>query len=136
MKLHTFLNYGGNCEQAFRFYEKHLGGEITMMKTHGPQPNAKGVSPEQKDAILHARVSIGETLPCHSPAIMGPYQFDPNNKENKFPCKQSRHIYGLTKRPKGQPSSTHPFSRIQTSKARQRFATLLRARWTSSPFTF
>ncbi len=27
MKLHTYLNYGGNCEQAFRFYEKHLGEE-------------------------------------------------------------------------------------------------------------
>ena len=25
MKLLTYLNYGGNCEQAFRFYEKHLG---------------------------------------------------------------------------------------------------------------
>jgi hypothetical protein len=26
MKLHMYLNYGGNCAQAFRFYEKHLGG--------------------------------------------------------------------------------------------------------------
>ena len=39
MKLHTYLNYGGNCEQAFRFYEQHLGGKITMMMTHGQQPN-------------------------------------------------------------------------------------------------
>jgi PhnB protein len=31
MKLHTYLNYGGNCEEAFRFYEKNLGGKITMM---------------------------------------------------------------------------------------------------------
>ena len=29
MKLYTYLNYGGNCEQAFRFYEQHLGGKIT-----------------------------------------------------------------------------------------------------------
>ena len=35
MKLRAYLNYGGNCEQAFRFYEKHLGGKITMMMTHG-----------------------------------------------------------------------------------------------------
>jgi PhnB protein len=61
MRLHTYLNYGGNCEQAFRFYEKHLGGKITMMMTHGQQPNAKDVRPEQKNAILHARMTMGET---------------------------------------------------------------------------
>jgi PhnB protein len=61
MKLHTYLNYGGNCEQAFRFYEQHLGGKITMMMTHGQQPNANQVPPEQKNAILHARINIGET---------------------------------------------------------------------------
>jgi PhnB protein len=26
MKLLTYINYGGNCAEAFRFYEKHLGG--------------------------------------------------------------------------------------------------------------
>jgi PhnB protein len=61
MKLHTYLNYGGNCAQAFRFYEKHLGGKITMMMTHGEQPNAKDVPPNHKDAILYARMGIGET---------------------------------------------------------------------------
>ena len=35
MKLHTYLNYGGNCEQAFKFYEKHLNGKITMMMRQG-----------------------------------------------------------------------------------------------------
>ena len=33
MKLYTQLNFGGNCEAAFHFYEKHLGGQITMMMT-------------------------------------------------------------------------------------------------------
>jgi PhnB protein len=61
MKLHTYLNYGGNCEQAFRFYEQHLGGKITMMMTHGQQPNPQNVPPNWKNAILHARISIGET---------------------------------------------------------------------------
>ena len=61
MKLHTYLNYGGNCEQAFRFYEQHLGGKITMMMTHDQQPNAKDVPPAWKNAILHARMNIGET---------------------------------------------------------------------------
>ena len=61
MKLLTYLNYGGNCEQAFRFYERHLGAKITMMMTHGEAPNAKDVAPDWKNAILHARMTIGET---------------------------------------------------------------------------
>src|ERR1700730_9364326 len=61
MKLHTYLNYGGNCEQAFRFYEQHLGGKITMMMTQGQQPNPHDVPPDRKNAILHARINIGGT---------------------------------------------------------------------------
>jgi PhnB protein len=61
MKLHTYRNDGGNCEQAFRFYAKHLGGNITMIMPHGQQPNVKDVPPDQKKAILYARMSIGET---------------------------------------------------------------------------
>ena len=60
MKLHTFLNYGGNCERAFRFYEQHLGGKITMMMTHGQQPNPNDVPPDRKNDVLHARINIGE----------------------------------------------------------------------------
>ena len=61
MQLNTYLNYGGNCEQAFRFYEEHLGGEITMLMRHGEQPNASNVAPEWKNAVLHARMALGGT---------------------------------------------------------------------------
>jgi PhnB protein len=58
MKLDTYLNYGGNCAQAFRFYEQHLGGKITMMMTHGEAPNPAGVPEGWAHAILHARIEI------------------------------------------------------------------------------
>jgi PhnB protein len=61
MRLRTYLNYGGNCRQAFRFYEQHLGGKITMMVTHGEGPNQASVPAGWKDAILHARIDIGGT---------------------------------------------------------------------------
>jgi PhnB protein len=61
MKIHTLLNYGGNTEEAFRFYEKHLGGKITMMMTHADAPDQSNIPPEMKKAILHARMTIGET---------------------------------------------------------------------------
>jgi PhnB protein len=61
MKLHTFLNYGGNCEQAFRFYEHYLGGKITMLMTRDQLPNRDEVPPDQRNTIVHARLRIGET---------------------------------------------------------------------------
>jgi len=61
MRLHTYLNYGGNCAQAFRFYEQHLGGKITTMLTHGQMPDPKNVPPERQNDILHARMTIGGT---------------------------------------------------------------------------
>ena len=48
MQLHTYLNYGGNCEEAFRFYERHLGGTITMLMRHGEQPAPTGDPLEAK----------------------------------------------------------------------------------------
>lgn len=61
MKLHPYLNYGGNCAQAFRFYEQNLGGKITMMMTHDQAPGSASVPPDWKNAILYARMTIGET---------------------------------------------------------------------------
>jgi PhnB protein len=61
MKVLTYLNYGGNCRQAFEFYQQHLGGKITMITTHGEQPDASKVPPDWKNAVLHARIDIGGT---------------------------------------------------------------------------
>jgi PhnB protein len=61
MQLHTYLNYGGNCEQAFRFYEQHLGGKLTFLMRHGEQPNPSRVPADWNDAVLHARMNLGGT---------------------------------------------------------------------------
>jgi PhnB protein len=61
VKLYTYLNYGGNSRDAFEFYAQHLGGKITMLTTHGEQPGANNVPPEWRNAVLHARIELGET---------------------------------------------------------------------------
>ena len=61
MQLHTYLNYGGNCEEAFRFYEQHLGGTITFLMRHGEQPGPGNVPPEWNGKVLHARMNLGGT---------------------------------------------------------------------------
>jgi len=57
MKLFTHLNFGGNCEEAFRFYEKHLGGRITMMMKATELPPAMK-PPGSPNAVIHARMSV------------------------------------------------------------------------------
>ncbi len=61
MKLQTYVNFDGKCAEAFRFYEKHLGATIRMMMTHGESPEPSRLDPSWKDAVLHARISIGDT---------------------------------------------------------------------------
>ena len=59
MKMNTYVNFAGTCAEAFRFYEKHLGGKISMMMTHGQAPDQSQIRPEWKDAVLHARITLG-----------------------------------------------------------------------------
>jgi PhnB protein len=61
VQLDVYLNFAGNCREAFQFYEQHLGGTITMMMTHGEAPNAAELPAEQRDAILHGRLELGGT---------------------------------------------------------------------------
>jgi PhnB protein len=62
MRLNTYLNYGGNCAEAFKFYEEHLGGKIGMIMKHGDMPGPSKVIPGMEDTVLHATITIGETM--------------------------------------------------------------------------
>lgn len=57
IKLDIYINYPGHCEEAFRFYEQHLGGKINMMLPHQQPPG--NFPAEWKKPILHATMEIG-----------------------------------------------------------------------------
>jgi PhnB protein len=61
MKLDVYLNYRGNCEEAFRFYAQHLDGRITGLVRHGEQPNPS-MPADWEEKVLHARIEIGTTV--------------------------------------------------------------------------
>lgn len=60
MKVNTYLNFGGNCAEALRFYEQHLGGKILMRMTYGEMPEPKNFPPGMEDSVLHARIVLGD----------------------------------------------------------------------------
>jgi len=59
MQLNTYLLFDGQCEEAFRFYEKTLGGKIEAMMPHQGSPAAAHVPAQWASKILHARMTIG-----------------------------------------------------------------------------
>ena len=61
MKLNTYVNFPGNCAEAFQFYEKHLGAKAGLMMTHAQLTVPSRLGPEWKDKVLHARIDIAGT---------------------------------------------------------------------------
>ncbi|MGA9060936.1 MAG: VOC family protein [Terracidiphilus sp.] len=66
MKLNTYLNFPGKCEEALHFYEKHLGAKILVlgrfseMSSQGaPQNLPPGLNP---NGIIHSRFMVGDTM--------------------------------------------------------------------------
>jgi PhnB protein len=74
MKVNTYLNFGGNCREALDFYAQHLGGKILVIMKHDQIPGAASVPPEWKDAVLHARLALGDTVVMASDVQPGNYQ--------------------------------------------------------------
>jgi PhnB protein len=75
MKVNTYLNYGGNCEAAFRFYEKNLGAKIIALMRQGEMPGATNVPENLRNNVLHARIQIGDAVIMASDAP--PDRFQP-----------------------------------------------------------
>lgn len=62
MQLNPYLLFNGNCEEAFKFYEKVLGGKIEAMMTHAGTPAEAHTPSEWRDKIIHARMTVGDRV--------------------------------------------------------------------------
>lgn len=58
MHIQPYLNFNGNCDEAFRLYQQALGGEITYRGTFGESPMV-GQYPNWADKIMHISMRIG-----------------------------------------------------------------------------
>lgn len=62
MKLNPHLSFGGQCQDAFQFYERCLGGKVNTMLTYGDSPMANQVPPEFRGKIVHATLTVGDNV--------------------------------------------------------------------------
>ena len=95
MQVSPYLHFNGNCEAAFKFYEKVLGAKVVMMLTHEGAPADMPTPPEWKKKIMHARISIDGEMIMGSDAPPGRFRppqgfsvslsvADPAEAERKF----------------------------------------------------
>ena len=65
MKLNTYVNFNGRCEEALKYYEQHLGAKpLGIMKWNQmPGPDAaKYTPPGFTDKVLHARLQLADSF--------------------------------------------------------------------------
>lgn len=62
MQCNPYLIFNGNCREAFKLYEKVLGGKIIAMMTFGETPAAEHTEAAFKDKIIHARLAFGNNV--------------------------------------------------------------------------
>jgi len=74
MQLQPYLHFNGDCETAFKYYERILGGKIDAMMTHAGSPAEQHVPAEWRNKILHARLVVGDAVLMASDSPPGHYK--------------------------------------------------------------
>jgi PhnB protein len=58
MQMSPYLHFNGQCEEAFKFYEKCLNGKIEALHIFGQSPMAKQVPAEWGSKVMHASLKF------------------------------------------------------------------------------
>ena len=62
MTLSTYINFDGNCREAFEFYRSVFGGEFAVMETFRNGPPDMGMPDDELDNIMHVSFPIGTSV--------------------------------------------------------------------------
>src|SRR5262245_42975291 len=73
MKLNPYLAFDGRCREAFEFYQKALGGQITFIQTIGESPMASNMPAEAHHRIMHVTLQIGDQVLQGADAPLGQF---------------------------------------------------------------
>jgi len=60
----TYLNFNGNCEEAFNFYKSVFGGEFNYIGRFGEMPPSEEfpVPEADKNKVMHVSLPIGTSI--------------------------------------------------------------------------
>ena len=76
MRLNSHLHFSGQCEEAFKVYEKVLGGKIEGLFRYesAPGSEAQNVPPDWRNKIMHAYMTIEDQALMGMDAPPGRFQ--------------------------------------------------------------
>jgi PhnB protein len=75
MQINAYLNFDGQCEEAFEFYAKLFGGKIEAIFRYAGTPMEGHVPPEYGNKVMHATLSVEDNQIMGSDAP--PHMSDP-----------------------------------------------------------
>jgi PhnB protein len=58
--VNPYLNFGGNTEEAFKFYQSVFGGEFLTVMRFRDTPEASRIPADEADKIMHMALPIGD----------------------------------------------------------------------------
>ena len=73
--VNPYLNFSGNCEEAFDFYRSVFGGEFLMVMRFKDVPAEYHMADSEAEKIMHVSLPIGPRtilMGSDTPAAMGP----------------------------------------------------------------
>jgi PhnB protein len=59
MQISPYLSFKGDCEAAFKFYERCLGGQLGALFRYEGTPLAGYVPADWSDKVMHGSVTLG-----------------------------------------------------------------------------
>jgi PhnB protein len=62
MQISPYLSFKGDCEAAFKFYERCLGGQLGTIFRYAGSPMADQVPPDWQDKVMHGSLTVGEIV--------------------------------------------------------------------------
>ena len=73
MTLSAYLNFDGNCREAFEFYRSVFGGEFDIIETFRNAPGDMELPENELDNIMHVSFPVGSSVLMGSdvPSIFG-----------------------------------------------------------------
>lgn len=71
MQFAPYLNFNGNCAQAFDFYQQLFGGEILHKSTFAESPDTGNMPEEARNGIMHVHLQVGDQALMASDAPPG-----------------------------------------------------------------
>ncbi len=83
-KFHIYLNFDGNCDEAFRFYEKVFRRPNLGTHRYGDMPDDTGNTPESlKKLVLHTALQLNEHTLLMGSDIIEAFGSDPLRNGNQ-----------------------------------------------------